>query len=131
MSEGDALRQRNAARAQLRAQLEAAWARRVFPTTADGGERTDDPDHLAGKALVAISYVVAALVLMAAANSGDGQLAVVGIEIVVGLLLLTNAWGLRSRLPLVNSSSRSVVVIGWIAILLVAIALYQVAALCS
>ncbi|HLH25360.1 MAG TPA: hypothetical protein VK066_22815 [Chloroflexota bacterium] len=71
---------------------------------------------------------MAAMLLVGAGNTRSLSLAVMAVEIVVGLLLLSDAWGLRRRLPSVNSESKRQAAVGWIALVVGALLVRQVAA---
>jgi nitrogen fixation protein FixH len=98
---------------------------RGFPVVPEASQCPLDPQHFSGKLLVAI---VAAITLAVAISAHSLSIGVLAVEIVVGLLLASNAWGVRQHLPMVNSESKSQAAVGWIGLLVVALVLRQIAA---
>ncbi len=91
-------------------------------------QRSIDTDHFSGKLLVS---VVAAITIAVAISAHSLSLGIVAVQMVVGLLLVGDAWGLRARLPLVSSESRTQAAVGWIGLLVLALLVRQIAAIWS
>lgn len=63
--------------------------------------------------VAAAGYTFIALAIGAGAATNDVALLLLGVDALAIVLLVTNAWGLRSRVPLFNSSRRLKAASGW------------------
>ncbi len=65
----------------------------------------------------AVLYLIPLFCLVTAVTARNPQAAVLGIEILVGLLLLQDRWGLRRRTPWLNSERKAVAMLAWAVLL--------------
>jgi hypothetical protein len=62
----------------------------------------------------AIGYALIFLVLLSGVVTPDGYVVALGLLALVWVLLVTNGWGLRQRVPVFRSPDKRVVAAGWI-----------------
>lgn len=69
----------------------------------------------------AIGYTLIFLVLLGGFAAPDGSLVVVGLLALVWVALVTNAWGVRQKIPVFYSRDKRVVVAGWIVLAVISL----------
>lgn len=62
----------------------------------------------------AVGYALIILVLLGGIGAANGYVVALGLLTLVWVALVTNAWGLRRRVPVFGSHDRRVVVAGWV-----------------
>ena len=76
--------------------------------------------------VAAAGYTLIALAIGAGAATEDVALLVLGVDALALVLLATNAWGLRARVPLFNSPKRLKAASGWGILLVVGFGMLSV-----
>jgi hypothetical protein len=75
------------------------------------------------KVIAALGYAAIALLIITGVANGSAGPVVLGLEALGAVLVLTNAWGIRSRLPLLGSSNRLASAGGWMGLAFIALVL--------